>query len=241
MVQELSRHGRRPKTVCITYNRIAITYVETVERQKPKRICGTDMNALNNTYAGSDGSMRVIKRLQPKWYNKAHSYMCRVKRRDDNRIIKKFQDKAWRQYHNRTTDAMRKEANRIASLGFGVVFEFLTIHRLYTKNQRITPYMRGLLKTTLSTGKMRRLLIAALDKRGLPHWAVDPSGTSSQCHVCRGKLKRASHHTRTERNMWCQTCKRFCERDENAAINILQNIMSICLGDKLEHAVDRGP
>lgn len=136
--------------------------------------------------------------------------------------MEKFQAKAWQKYGNRIRDSMGKGARRIASAGYGLGCEVLSIHRLYTKDGRMAPFVRGRQKTTLNIGQRRRALINAVESEGLPHAGVDPAGTSANCLRCGGKLRHSvAPAARNERNMWCQSCRAIRERDANAGANIL--------------------
>ncbi len=109
----------------------------------------------------------------------------------------------------------------MANAGYGLGYEQLSTDKLYTKNGRMAPYVRGKLKTPLNTGQRRRALVCAAQSEGLPHVGVDPAGTSANCLMCGGKLKRATNQPSGRRNLWCQPCRVIRERDANAGANIL--------------------
>ena len=225
VVERLSKPYVKPKTIRIDRDRIYVTYEERVHDREPVDWAGVDMNAGNNTYACADGRVMVVPNDHVRQYNRACSSILRVKRRGgqgDRRVVKKFQTRGWKKYTDCICDSTRKEARRIASAGYGLGYEELNIHRLYTKNGRMASFMRGRQKTTLNTGQRRRALINAVESEGLPHVGVDPAGTSADCLKCGGKLKRSgAPSARNERNMWCQPCRMIRERDANAGANIL--------------------
>ena len=119
-----------------------------------------------------------------------HSKILRVRRRGDVRIMAKTMKKEWKKYTNRVINRICVDAKAIASAGYGIGYENLDIHRLYTKKGHIAPFVRGKLKSILNTGKRRRALVNAVESKGLPHQGVDPAGTSAKCFVCGSKLER---------------------------------------------------
>ena len=141
MVEQLTGSGVTPKTVKITKDEIYVTYERTVPDREPTTWAGVDMNADNNTYAFLDGSVMVQHNDFRKQYNKACCKVLSVKRRSDIRVMAKQQKKAWDTYHNRVKNAIGVEARRMADLGCAVGYEMLSIHKLYTENGRMAPYV----------------------------------------------------------------------------------------------------
>ena len=221
VVERLTAPGVIPKTVRLGRDQIAITYEMAVEDREPAMWAGMDMNAKNNTYAYANGMTSVVHNEYHKWYNAAHSKILKVKRRGDRRIMAKYAAKAWGTYKNRAKDHIGKEAKAVASTGCAIGFEELTISKMYTKNGKTAPYVRGKMKTTLNTGQRRRAVTNALDAEGLPHESVDPAGTSAKCLGCGKRLGRAAVQQSGARNMWCQPCRKVRERDGNGSANIL--------------------
>ena len=174
MVERLSKPHIKPKTIRIDRDRIYVTYEKHVPDREPVDWAGVDMNAGNNPYARADGRVMVVPNDHVRQYNRACSRILRVKRRGDRRVMKKFQARGWKKYTDCIRDSTRKEARRIASAGYGLGYEELNIHRLYTKNGRMASFVRGRQKTTLNTGQRRRALINAVESEGLPHVGVDP-------------------------------------------------------------------
>ena len=231
MVERLTRPGVKPKTVWLRRDKIYVTYEEHIPDRKPVAWAGVDMNANNNTYACTDGTVIVAQNDYAKQYNKAYSKILRVNRRGDVRIMKECAQKAWNTCGNRVRNNVCVEARTMASMGYGIGYEILSVHRLYTKNGPIAPFVRGQLKSTLNTGQRRRALINAVESEGLPHQGVDPAGTSAMCFACNEKLKRlAIRQAWNGRYMWCQSCHRRRERDANAGVNILfRTIMALIM------------
>ena len=175
------------------------------------------MNANNNTYACTDGTVIVKQNDYAQQYNNVYNKILRVKRRGDARVMKQFRQKAWNTFGNRVRNSICVEARAMASEGFGMGYEELNVHRLYTKNGRTAPFVRGRLKSTLNTCQRGRALINAAESEGLPHQGVDPAGTSARCFACNQKLKRSTRQrVQNRRDMWCQRCHRIRERDANA-------------------------
>ena len=238
VVERLTEPGVIPKTVRLGRDEIYVTYEMDVPDREPISWAGLDMNAGNNTYAYPNGMTSVVWNNYAREYNAACSKVLRVRRRGDKRIMAKCTEKAWGTYHNRVGDHMRQEAKALASAGCGVGYEVLNIHRLYTKDGRTAPFVRGRLKTTLNVGRRRRAISNAQEAAGLPHIGVDPAGTSAKCLECGKKLKRATVQQKGARNMWCQPCRAIRERDGNGSANILfRTVMALAM----EHMGSTGP
>ena len=234
VVERLTGDDIRPKTVLLTGDKIYVRYERDVPDREPVSWAGVDMNAKNNTYAYANGMVSVVWNDYAKQYNAACGKILRVKRRGDKRIMAKYEKEAWGKYKNRAGDYIGREARALAAAGCGVGYETLSIHRLYTKNGTMSPFMRGRQKTTLNTGQRRRAIVNALDSEGLPHRGVDPAGTSADCLGCGKRLKRAVAQEVGVRNLWCQPCCSIRERDGNASANILLRtitaIVTECMG-----------
>ena len=132
--------------------------------------------------------MFVVRNNFTQEYNKVHSKILRVRRRGDVRIMAKTMKKEGKKYTNRVINRICIEAKAIASAGYGMGYENLDIHRMYTKKGHIAPFVRGKLKSILNTGKRRRALVNAVESKCLPHQGVNPAGTSAKCFVCGGKI-----------------------------------------------------
>ena len=221
VVKQLAEQDVVPKTVKLTRDEIYITYEKTVPDREPTTWAGVDMNADNNTYALLDGTVIVKRNDFRRQYNAACSKILSVKRRSDTRVMARQEKKAWTTYRNRVKNAIGVEARQMADAGYGIGYEELHIHGMYTKDGRMAPYVRGKLKTSLNTGQRRDALVCAAESAGLPHVGVDPAGTSANCLMCGNKLKRSSRQSRGRRDLWCQPCKAIRERDANAGANIL--------------------
>ena len=143
MVERLTKPGVVPKTVQLDRDEIYVTYERTVPDREPTVWAGIDMNAKNNTYAYANGMTGTVWNDYGREYNRAHSKIQRVRRLGDARITEKCTRKAWKKYRNRTKDHMGKEARACARAGCGVGFEDLKTHRLYTKDRKMSPYVRG--------------------------------------------------------------------------------------------------
>ena len=221
VIKQLAGQDVVPKTVKLTRDEIYITYEKTVPDREPTTWAGVDMNADNNTYALSDGTVIVERNDFRKQYNAACSKILKVRRRSDARIMARQEKKAWATYRNRVKNAIGVEARQMANAGYGIGYEQLKTSKLYTKNGRMAPYVRGELKTSLNTGQRRRAIVCAAESEGLPHAGVDPAGTSANCLMCGNKLKRSSRQQPGRRDLWCQPCRKIRERDANAGANIL--------------------
>ncbi|MYB30732.1 MAG: transposase [Cenarchaeum sp. SB0663_bin_5] len=223
VVDELTKPGRTPKTVLLRGNKIYITYKESIPDCEPVSWAGVDMNAKNNTYAFADGTAIMRPNRNAHEYNKAHSRMLKVKRRSDNRIMTKYTNKAWSVYKNRIHNDMCVEARKMANAGYGIGHETLGIHRLYTKNGKTSPFVRGKTKSTLNTGQRQNALKNAAESEGLPCIGIEPRNTSAKCLKCGGSLEYIGTNTGKipTRGMWCHTCRTIRERDANAGANIL--------------------
>lgn len=236
VVNELGRPNRTPKTVSINRDEIFITYQENVQDSKAVMWAGVDMNAKNNAYSFTDGTVTIVGNRNGSEYNRACSRILKVRRRNDDRVMTKYTGKAWKTYGDRIRNDVHVEAKRLANARCVVGFETLNIHNLYNKNGKMSPYVRGKTKATLNTGQRQAALKNAAESAGLPSVGVEPRNTSAKCHKCGGRL--AFHSKRSGevplRNMRCGgVCRAMRERDANASTNILLLTIRELMGDSV--------
>ena len=91
----------------------------------------------------TDGTVIAVQNDHVKEYSKAGIKVLRVKQRGDARIMRQCEQKAWDTYGNRVHNSVCVEARATASAGYGIGYEVLRIHRLYTENGRIAPFVRA--------------------------------------------------------------------------------------------------
>ena len=221
MVEQLTKPGVKPKTVLLRRDKICVTYEKHIPDRKPVVWAGVDMNANNDTYACANGTVIVMQNDYAKEYNRVYNKIAKVKRRGDARVMAKFTRKAWKTFGNRVKNSVCVVARAVASAGYGIGYEELSVHRLYTKNGHMASFVRGRLKSTLNTGQRRRPLINVAESEGLPHRGRIRQA-QQQGAMCNENLKRSmAQPVRNERSMWCQICHRIRERDVNVGVNIL--------------------
>ncbi|NES19598.1 MAG: transposase [Symploca sp. SIO3E6] len=112
-------------------------------------------------------------------------------------------------------------------------FHYNTAHKLVKQYDLIAVEdlnIRGLARTRLSKsildaawGKFINILEAVAVKRGVRIVAVNPHGTSQNCSNCGVKVPK----TLSVRLHECHICGITLDRDENAAINILNRALSV--------------
>lgn len=73
-------------------------------------------------------------------------------------------------------------------------------------------------RTLAAPSLLRDALVNAFTQRGKPVRKVEAARTTTDCHACGGKL---GGDPATDLRLWCPTCGRSYDQDENAARNLL--------------------
>ncbi|MHB2035243.1 MAG: zinc ribbon domain-containing protein, partial [Nitrososphaerales archaeon] len=120
-------------------------------------------------------------------------------------------DKAQVEIHKITSRIVKQAKKQ----NFGIALENIKgIRKLYRKgNGQGKGYRFRLNSWTF--GMFQRQIEYKAKREGLPVIYVNARGTSARCSICDDKM-----FVKENRMLYCATCKRVIDRDENAAVNI---------------------
>lgn len=79
-------------------------------------------------------------------------------------------------------------------------------------------------RTIASPSTLRDALVNAFAQRGKPVRKLNPAHTTTDCHACGGALVG---DPAKELRLYCPTCERFYDQDENAARNLLRRAQEV--------------
>ena len=174
----------------------------------------------------SQGNTEVV----PQYYRKAEKHLNRLNRRKSNKYRKgkKTQSNNYHKARQRSAkkhlkvsrqreEFVKKVALRLIQSNDLVAYENLNVKGM-VKNRRLAKSI-----TDAGWSTFRQWLEYFADKYGKLAIAVPPHNTSQNCSNCGEKVQK-SLSTRTH---VCHHCGFVCDRDWNAAINILQKALYI--------------
>ncbi|MBZ8181589.1 RNA-guided endonuclease InsQ/TnpB family protein [Oscillatoria salina] len=199
---------------------------DTVKPLTPtQKAVGIDVG-LKFFIADSQGNTEVV----PQYYRKAEKHLNRLNRRKSNKYRKgkKPQSNNYHKARQRSAkkhlkvsrqreEFVKKVALRLIQSNDLVAYENLNVKGM-VKNRRLAKSITDAGWTTF-----RQWLEYFADKYGKLAIAVPPHNTSQNCSNCGEKVEK-SLSTRTH---VCHHCRFVCDRDWNAAINILQKALYI--------------
>ncbi|MBZ8182771.1 RNA-guided endonuclease InsQ/TnpB family protein [Oscillatoria salina] len=199
---------------------------DTVKPLTPtQKAVGIDVG-LKFFIADSQGNTEVV----PQYYRKAEKHLNRLNRRKSNKYRKGKKPQS-NNYHKARQRSAKKHlkvsrqreeyckriALRLIQSNDLVAYENLNVKGM-VKNRRLAKSITDAGWTTF-----RQWLEYFADKYGKLAIAVPPHNTSQNCSNCGEKVEK-SLSTRTH---VCHHCRFVCDRDWNAAINILQKALYI--------------
>lgn len=178
----------------------------------------------------------------PNFYRKAQSNLAKKQRKVSR---KKNGSNNWKKAQKRIARLHQKIARQRED------FHYKTAHKLVRENDLIAVEdlnIRGLVRNTklsksiydVAWGTFIEKLNAVAVKRGVHIVKVNPNHTSQNCSNCGNKVPK----TLSVRTHSCHKCGTVLDRDENAAINILNKalsevglILSACGGDGISQPI----
>ena len=235
-----SIEGYTVRSVCLTACTLSITFSKEITQIEPVGLIGIDCNLDNITTASSD---RVVKRYD---FSRATEVRenCRQAmrgfRRNDHRVRKQLYSKYGRIQknkvnwiaHNASSDIVRQAKEK----RLGITVESLKgIRRLYRKGNGQGRDHRARMNGW-GYAELQRQIEYKADWEGIPVFYVHPSRTSSVCAICSCKVAECSG-----RRVYCQHCEKLVDRDENAALNILNAGLRFSLKGVAGEARRRNP
>jgi putative transposase len=229
----LNRHvqttleGRKLRSLTITSESLSFCYSEEVEPIPVKTVYGVDRNEKNLTFGNAERVVQLdlSKTVRVRQITRR---IVRSFRRNDVRVRRKLASKYWRRATNRTNQMLHAATifmmGRAVEDGASFVLEDLTdIRKMYRRgNGQGTDYRFRLNSWPYS--KAYRMLEYKSAWKGVtfvPLTKAETYGSSSECASCGERLHEPEREDAEHRRMlWCQSCKRWIDRDVNAALNL---------------------
>src|SRR6266581_2016482 len=188
------------------------------EHVETGRVVGIDMG-LKVFYTDSDGQQVE----NPRHYRKAETKLKRLHRRvsrkqkkgKNRKKARQRLTKAYLKVQRQREDFARKTANALVSSHDLIAYELLQIRNL-VKNHKLAKSIHD-----AAWGQFLRWVKAYGIMHDVPVIAVPPHFTSQDCSGCGERVKK----TLSTRTHVCPQCGLVLDRDENAAVNILQQAL----------------
>src|SRR5712691_9803493 len=200
------------------YVQFSVQAERKVEHEVTGSVVGIDMG-LKVFYADSDG--KTVEnprhgRLAEKKLKRLHRRVSRKKKGSQNRKkARKHLAKASLKVQRQREDFARKQANALVSSHDLIAYEDLQIRNM-VKNHQLAKSIHDaawgqFLRWVRYYGAIHSILVVA----------VPPHFTSQDCSGCGERVKK----TLSTRTHVCPQCGLVLDRDENAAVNILQQAL----------------
>ncbi len=200
------------------YAQFSIDHIREEKKQFTEKKTGLDVG-LNHFYTDSEGNKvdnpRFLRKDERK-IKKLQKRLSRTKKGSKNRIKARNRlGRAHLKVSRRRNDWACKEAQRVIQSNDLVAIEKLHVRNV-VKNHHLAKSIND-----AAWYKFRKWLEYFGKIYGVPVIAVEPKNTSQNCSNC-GKKVSKTLSTRTHK---CPHCGYEADRDENAAINILQSAL----------------
>ncbi len=217
--QILSDPALNVRSFTLTANTISICYSKEVGEIECTKTAGIDRNLRNATY-GNDNRVIQYNLSQAVDIAENTKEIIASFKRDDVRIRKKLSMKYGRRRQSRVQQLLHRVSKHVVNEALAnteaIVFEKLTgIRKLYKKGNGQGHKYRHTMNS-FPFYELERQVTYKARWEGIPVIHIDPKGTSKLCPRCGERLQSAY----ASRNVWCQKCKKFMDRDVVAAMNL---------------------
>jgi len=224
--QEMIRE-KKLRSLTITPDALSLCYSEEVEPIPIRTVYGVDRNEENLTFGNTEKVVQLDLSKTVRIRQTTREIVGSFKR-NDARVRRKLATKYWKRATNRTNQMLHAATNLMLSEavedGAAVALEDLTdIRRMYWRgNGQGRDYRFRL--NSWPYWKAYKMLEYKSAWRGvtmIPLTKAETYGSSSECASCGERLRDpemgdAGHG----RMLWCQSCKKWTDRDVNAALNL---------------------
>jgi putative transposase len=221
----LSDHSLTVRSFTLTAanNTVSLCYSKEVAEIECTSIDGIDRN-LGNMTVGNDEKMTQYNLSKAVDIAENTRSIVRSFKRNDVRIRKKIAGKYGKRRKNRIGQLLHHLSKQVVTNAKkekrGIAFEKLTyIRRLYQKGNYQGKNYRSILNSW-SFAEIKRLITYKAAWEGIPVIQLSASqtrGTSQLCPRCGKRLQEDRLHRRRE--IYCQECDRWLDRDVVAAMN----------------------
>nr|MDO8135294.1 transposase [Candidatus Njordarchaeum guaymaensis] len=237
-LQSIESHTIR--SVCLTSSTLSLAYSKETSQIEPKGLIGIDSNLDNATIADSGGSIQKYNLSRATEIKENCRQVKMGFRRNDYRIRKRICAKYGRIQrtkvgwilHNASAGVVKQAKEK----QFGIVMENLRgIRKLHRKGNGQGKNYRARMNSW-SFAKLQRQIEYKAMWEGIPIYHVNPSRTSLVCATCGSPITECA-----ERKVYCPRCSRVVDRDENAALNLVNAGLRFSLKGAAHEAVKGNP
>ncbi len=228
------------RSVCLTARTVSVTFSKEVAEVEPTGLIGIDSNLDNVTTASSDGAVKRYDLSRATEIRENCRQVKRGFRRNDCRIMKRLYSKYGRIQKSKVGWILHNASASIVKQAkenqFGIAMENLTgIRKLYRRgNWQGSDYRARL--NGWSYSELKRQIEYKARWEGIPVFYIHPSKTSSVCATCGCDIAECAG-----RKVYCPHCRRLVDRDENAALNIVNAGLRFSLKGAAGEAVKGNP
>jgi len=218
---------KKVRSLTVTPNSLSFCYSDDIEPIPVTRVFGVDRNEKNITYGDRMRAMQIDVKSLTKIRQTTREIVGSFNR-NDVRIQRKLARKYWKRAGGKTDQTLHAATNYIigsaAKEGAALAIEDLTdIRRMYRRgNGKGADYRFRL--NSWPHWKAKKMLEYKAAWKGvtvIPLTKSETCGSSSVCSACGEKLRSPAMDDAAHRRMpWCQKCKRWIDRDVNAALNL---------------------
>ena len=200
------------------YAQFAVHVERPVEHQPTGKQVGIDIgleSLLTDSQGGTVDNPRFLRKAEKK-LKRLHRHVSRTQKRSCNRRkARKELAKGYLRITRQREDFARKQASTLITSHDLVAYEALQIRNM-VKNHHLAKSI-----SDAAWGRFLSWMTYYAMLHSIPVIAVAPQFTSQDCSGCGQRVKK-SLSVRTHR---CTCCGLILDRDENAALNILQKAL----------------
>jgi putative transposase len=221
--------GRKVRSLTISRNVLSFCYSDEVKPVPVKSVLGLDRNEKNLTFGNVEGVIQIDLSKTVRIRSTTREVLGSFKR-SDVRMRRKLARKYWTRSNNRTDRLLHAATNLVvgcasASCASLAIEDLTNINRLYQKGNGQNRDFRFRLNSW-PHHKSKRMLAYKAAWKGVALIQLTKSetnGSSSVHSACGEKLRSPAMGDAVHgRELWCQSCKVWIDRDVNAAIVLSQ-------------------
>jgi putative transposase len=243
------------RSFTLTSDSLSICYAKEIKETRwPEAVIGVDRN-LGNVTAGNHDKIVQYKVERLVRIGKDSRSAMRAFRRNDTRIGKKLAQKYGSRKRNRIHQLLHKVSKAIVSQAVeqrvAIVFEDITdIRRLYQRSNLQGRDYRAMMNSW-PYYELKRQVTYKAAWHGVAIFQLskaDTRGTSKQCPRCGKRTQVAQRGDISHiREVWCESCKWWMDRDVAAAMNIAsRGLQRFCspqglAGEAMKGNLERDP
>lgn len=225
----LSQEGIMIKSFCITPTQLSISYAKEIMQLETKTSIGIDRNLANITIGNAEGTETTIYDVsEVVRIAEKHRSITRTFKRNDVRVRQQLAQKHGKRRANQVKQVLHKASKAIVNYAkakqAAIVFENIEgIRNLYQKGNYQSKNNRAkmnawpffMLKEQITyKAAWEGVSVIQLTKG-------ETRGTSQFCPRCGKRTQVAARDDmQHKRQLWCETCERWQDRDVIAAMNI---------------------